>query len=132
MTAAEQKERAVKFLENLNHADPKLFKELVTDDFQLEMVLGMKVFPPLRGKHRFVDTEVATLKRLFPHGLNLKLGTIICEGPHVAVQAVCETVAANGRRCAQRYHFYLRFEGDKIAEVREFNDTNLVREVFLT
>ena len=27
--------------------------------------------------------------------------------------------------------FYLRFEGDRIAEGREYNDTNLVREVFL-
>jgi ketosteroid isomerase-like protein len=38
----------------------------------------------------------------------------------------------NGRRYVQRYHFYLRFEGELIAEGLEYNDTNLVREVFLT
>jgi len=72
------------------------------------------------------------LNALFPDGLRMKLGTIICEGPDVAVQAECDTVAMNGRRYVQRYHFYLRFEGDLIAEGLEYNDTNLVREIFLT
>jgi ketosteroid isomerase-like protein len=37
----------------------------------------------------------------------------------------------NGKPYRQRYAFYLRFEGDRIAEGREYNDTNLVREVFI-
>ena len=46
--------------------------------------------------------------------------------------AVADTVANNGQSYRQRYNFYLRFEGDLIAEGREYIDTNLVREVFLT
>ena len=48
------------------------------------------------------------------------------------VRAAADTTAMNGRRYHQRYNFFLRFEGDLIAEGREYNDTNLVREVFLT
>jgi ketosteroid isomerase-like protein len=132
MTSAEQKTTAVNFLENFNHADPKVFDELITDGFDFEIVSGLKEFPPIHGRQAFVDAEVSTLRRLFPNGLNLTLDSVVSDGPHVAVQAVCDTIAANGRRYAQRYHFYLRFEGDKIARVREYNDTNLIREVFLT
>jgi ketosteroid isomerase-like protein len=132
MTQAEQKERAIRFLENFNHADPMVFEELIADDFRFEIVSAIKEFPPIQGRHNFASNEVATLKRLFPDGLKMKLGTVICEGPHVAVLAEADTVAVNGRRYQQRYNFYLRFEGDKIAEGREYNDTNLIREVFLT
>lgn len=131
MTTEERKRMAARFLESFNHPDPKAFEEMVTDDFRFEMVSGIKDYPPMRGKQYFAATETATLKSLFPNGLKLKLGTIICEGPHVSALATCDAVVANGRRYAQRYHFYLRFEGDKIAEALEFNDTDLVRRTFL-
>ncbi len=132
MTAEQRKERAIRFLENLNHPDPRVFEELITDDFTFEIVTAMTDFPPARGRTEFARIETERLKELFPNGLNLKILTVISEGPHVAVQASADTVAMNGRRYVQRYHFYLRFEGDLIAEGREYNDTNLVREVFLT
>ena len=80
---------------------------------------------------QFAEQEVATLGRLFPQGLNLTIQTMICEGPHVAVLARCDTIADNGRPYQQRYNFYLRFEGDLIAEGREYNDTDLIRRVFI-
>lgn len=132
MTKEEQKEHAIRFLENFNHPDQRVFEELITDDFSFEIVTALKDFPPMKGKAAFAAAEVERLKNLFPSGLNMKLGTVICEGPHVAVQAECDTVAMNGRPYRQRYHFYLRFEGELIAEGREYNDTNLVREVFLS
>jgi ketosteroid isomerase-like protein len=49
----------------------------------------------------------------------------------VAALARCDTIANNGRRYLQRYNFYLRFEGDRIAEGREYNDTDLIRKVFI-
>jgi len=132
MTPAEQRAVAIRFLENFNHADAKVFEELTTEDFSFEIVSGLKEFPPLRGRQNFASTEAATLKRLFPEGLKLKVETVICEGEHVAALAAADTIASNGRRYRQRYNFYLRFEGDRIAEGREYNDTNLVREVFQT
>jgi ketosteroid isomerase-like protein len=132
VTPEEQRRLTARFLESFNHPDPKVFEEMVTDDFRFEMVSAIKDYPPMRGKQYFAATETATLKSLFPNGLNLKLGTIICEGPHASVLATCDTVVANGRRYVQRYHFYLRFEGDKVAEALEFNDTDLVRQIFLT
>jgi uncharacterized protein len=132
MTQREQKTAALRFVENFNHADEKVFVELITEDFKFEIVSGLAAFPPIHGRENFASTEAATLKRLFPDGLKLEVETVICEGTHVAVLASADTVASNGREYCQRYNFYLRFEGDLIAEGREYNDTNLVREVFLT
>lgn len=132
MTPNEQKERARKFLENFNHADPAVFRSLITEDFTFAIMSDLTEFPPVRGRDNFAEAESAALKRLFPHGLKLKLGTLICDGPHVVVLAEADTIAARERKYAQRYAFYLRFDGDLIAEGREYNDTNLVREVFLT
>ena len=132
MTPNEQKQIAVRFLENLNHADPAVFDALITDDFRFEIVSSLKEFPPIVGRRNFVEKETATLRSLFPQGLKMKLETVLCEGPYVAATAEADTIVANGRRYHQRYNFFLRFEGDKIAEGREYNDTNLIREVFLT
>jgi ketosteroid isomerase-like protein len=128
---AQQRALARKFLENFNRADPRVFEEAVTDDFTFEIVSSMKDFPPLRGRREFVEKEVATLRRLFPQGLNLIIETIICEASHVTALARCDTIAFNGKRYQQRYNFYLRFRGQVIAEGREYNDTDLIRRVFL-
>jgi ketosteroid isomerase-like protein len=126
-----QRELARRFLENFNRADPNAFELAVTDDFSFQIMSSMTEFPPLNGRREFVEKEVATLQRLFPQGLKLTIDTLICDGPHVAVLAHCDTIAANGRRYQQRYNFYLRFEGELIAEGREYNDTDLIRRVFL-
>ncbi|MGA2410804.1 MAG: nuclear transport factor 2 family protein [Candidatus Binataceae bacterium] len=131
MTSDEQKQQAIKFLENFNHADAEVFASLVTDDFRFEIVSGLKEFPPIIGGREFATKEAETLKRLFPKGLKLQLQTVIGDGPHVIVLGEADTVAMNGKRYHQRYAFYLRFEGERIAEGREYNDTNLVREVFI-
>lgn len=126
-----QRERARRFLENFNRADPETFEKLLTSDFSFRIVSSMEEFPPLIGRRHFIEREVATLRRLFPRGLNLTIETMICDGPHVAVLARCDTIAYNGKRYQQQYNFYLRFERDLIAEGREYNDTDLIRKVFL-
>ena len=132
MTLDERKQRAIRFLENFNTADPSVFEALITEDFRFEIVSAIPDFPPIAGRANFAATESATLKRLFPDGLKLRFETVIAEGDFVVATGDADTVAMNGRRYRQRYSFFLRFAGDLIAEGREYNDTNLVREVFLT
>ncbi len=132
MTSAEQKERALAFLKSFENPDPKVYENLISDDFEFEMMGRLPGVAPMRGKEGFLKAMPATLKAMFPNGLNMKFHTVLSEGPHVAIQAESDTVAANGRKYQNRYHFYFRFEGDRIAQVREYNDTNHVREVFMS
>ena len=132
MNLEQQKERALAFLKNFEKPDPKAYEALLTDDFEFEMMGRLPGVNAIRGKAAFLKGMPATLKAMFPNGLNMKFHTTISEGPHVAIQAESDTVAANGKKYQNRYHFYFRFDGDRIALAREYNDTNHVREVFMS
>ena len=132
MNLEQQKERALAFLKNFDKADPKVFEDLIADDFEFAMMGRLPGVAPIRGKEAYVKSTPRLLKAMFPNGLNLTFNTAIAEGPHVAIQAESDTVAGNGKKYANRYHFYFLFKGDKIAQVREYNDTNHVREVFMS
>ena len=131
MNLEQQKERAVTFLKALENPEAKI-SDLITEDFEFEMMGRLPGVSPIRGKDVFLKSTPPMLKAMFPNGLNIKLHTVIAEGPHVAIQAESDTIAANGKKYANRYHFYVLFKGDKIAQVREYNDSNHVREVFMT
>jgi ketosteroid isomerase-like protein len=130
MNLNEQKERVLDFLKTLEKPDPAVLSNLINDDFEFEMMGRLPGIKPMLGKDFFVKNMPKVLKGMFPNGLNFKFHTVIAEGPHVAVQAESDTVAGNGKKYANRYHFYFLFDGDRISQVREYNDVNLVREVF--
>jgi uncharacterized protein len=132
MTLEQQKEKARTFLMTLDKPDATFLGALLADDFEFEMMGRLPGVTPMRGKDSFIKGISATMKAMFPHGLNLKLHTVIAEGAHVAIQAESDTVAGNGKKYANRYHFYFRFDGDKLGQVREYNDVNHVREVFMS
>ena len=132
MNLQEQKDRALTFLKNLDRPDPKTLEGLLADNVEFEMMGRLPGVAPIRGKDTLLKGFVATLKQMFPNGLNLKFHSVIAEGPNVAIQAESDTTAGNGKKYANRYHFYFRFDGDRIAQIREYNDTNHVREVFMS
>jgi ketosteroid isomerase-like protein len=132
MSIEHNKETALTFLKNFEHPDAKVYEGIITDDFEFEMMGRLPGISPMNGKDAFLKAMPNTLKAMFPNGLNLKFFTVIGEGEHVAIQAASDTVAANGKKYANRYHFYFFFKGDKIAQVREYNDVNHVREVFMS
>ena len=130
MNTAEMKEAVVEFLKEFEDPDPTRLETMVSNNFLYQVVTNLPGFAdPLKGKDG-VKSLAGSLKTILPNGLNLKLGTIIAEGDHAAVQCESDTTAANGKKYNNRYHFYFRFEDDKIAEVKEYCDTNHAREVF--
>lgn len=132
MSLEQNKETALNFLKGFEKPDPKTFENIIADDFEFEMMGRLPGVAPMRGKDAFLKAMPATLKAMFPKGLNLKFYSVVAEGPHVAIQAESDTVASNGKKYNNRYHFYFLFKGDKIAQVREYNDVNHVREVFMS
>ncbi len=131
MTLDQQKERAVKFLKALEWPEAETLAAMVTDDFEFDPMGRLKQVPVLHGKEATKLME-STLRRAFPNRLKMRILTVIAEGNAVAVQAESEAITNKGRQYANRYHFYIRFAGDKIALVREYNDTDHVREVIFS
>ncbi|MGA9721734.1 MAG: nuclear transport factor 2 family protein [Candidatus Binatus sp.] len=131
MTPAEKKELATEFLSEFEDPDPVRLATMVANDFEWKVMTRMEGIPPVKG-HDGLMNLARMIKAMMPGGLGLKIETVICEGDRCAVQAESNTVAANGKKYNNRYHFDIRFDGDKIAEVREYNDTNHAREVFFS
>jgi uncharacterized protein len=131
MTSAEKKELATEFLSEFKDPDPARLATMVATDFEWKVMTRIPGMPPVKG-HDGLRNLVRALKAMMPGGLGLKIETVICEGDRCAVQAESNTVAANGKKYNNLYHFDIRFDGDKIAEVREYCDTNHAREVFFS
>jgi len=131
MTSAEKKELAREFLSEFEDPDPVRLATMVANDFEWKVMTRMEGIPPVKG-HEGLRNLAKIIKAMMPGGLGLKIETIICEGDRCAIQAESNTVAANGKKYNNLYHFDIRFDGDKIAEVREYNDTNHAREVFFS
>ena len=131
MTSAEKKDLAREFLSEFEDLDPARLATMVANDFEWKVMTKMEGIPPVKG-HDGLLNLVKIIKAMMPGGLGLKIETIICEGDRCAIQAESNTVASNGKKYNNLYHFDIRFDGDKIAEVREYNDTNHAREVFFS
>jgi ketosteroid isomerase-like protein len=129
MDLAAEKERAVAFVLQMNAPDPAVLAELIADDFEFEFMMRAPAVK-VQKHDEFLKWFPKIMKSWFPNGLNMKVHTIVAEGPHVAIQAEADTTAGNGKHYANRYHFFIRFEGGRIAQAREYNDTNHVRETF--
>ncbi|MGD0117986.1 MAG: nuclear transport factor 2 family protein [Candidatus Binatus sp.] len=131
MTAAEKKELATDFLTEFRDPDPARLATMIANDFEWKVMTRMEGMGPVKGHDGFKNF-VKSIKTMMPTGLGITIDTIICEGDRCAVQAESNTTAANGKKYNNRYHFDIRFDGDKIAEVREYCDTNHAREVFFS
>jgi len=132
MNMEQEKEIACKFLVTLEKPDAKFLGEVLADNFEFEMMGRLPGITPMRGKDAFIKAMPKTMAAMFPNGLNIKIHTVIAESNHVAIQAESDTTAGNGKKYANRYHFYFRFDADKLGQVREYNDVNHVREVFMS
>ena len=131
MTSAEKKDLVTEFLNEFEDPDPIRLATMVANDFEWKLMTNMPGMVPVKG-HEGLRNLVKSIKTTMPDGLGLTMETIICEGNRCAVQAESNTTAANGKKYNNRYHFDIRFDGDKIAEVREYCDTNHAREVFFS
>jgi uncharacterized protein len=131
MTTAEKKELAKEFLSEFENPDAVRLATMAANDFEWKVMTRMPGMPAVKG-HEGLKTLATGIKTMMPSGLGLRVDTVICEGDRCAIQAESNTVAANGKKYNNRYHFDIRFDGDKIAEVREYCDTNHAREVFFS
>ena len=131
MTLDQRKHRAVEFLKALEWPEAETLAAMVTDDFEFDPMGRLKQVPVLHGKAatKLMETN---LRRAFPNRLKMRVLTVIGEGNQIAIQAESEAITDKGRQYANRYHFYFRFAGDKIALVREYNDTDHVRQIIFS
>ena len=67
----------------------------------------------------------------FPEGLRFRIRALTAEGERVAIEAEGLGTHASGRVYHQHYHFLLVIRDGKIAQMKEYFDTELAREVLM-
>ncbi len=92
------------------------------------------------GKHRFAGTMVGKeeiLNTLFTplsgqlvDGLTLNLNTVIAEGDKVVIEATGQSDVVGGGTYNNTYCYVVTVRDNKITEMREYLDTELVSDVF--
>lgn len=132
MTPELQKQRAMEFVRLLDGKDPRAMRELLADDFEFEMIARLQGNAAISGAQLFADSSQAFAATMFPNGISFRLVSAVAEGAEVALQVESETIAYNGRPYSNRYHYYFRFSGDRIAQVRDYCDTDYARNVLLS
>lgn len=65
----------------------------------------------------------------FPNGITFQILAMTAEEDRVAVEATSSGVHASGQHYANYYHFLLRLRDEKIVEMKEFMDTELVTDI---
>src|SRR5260370_17266082 len=120
MNLEQQKERALTFLKNFEKPEAKAYEDLITDDFEFEMMGRLPGVAPVRGKDAFLKSTPPMLKAMFPNGLNMKFHSTIAEGPQVAIQAESDTTPGHGKKYPNPYHFHFLFNSHNIPPLHEY------------
>lgn len=130
MALEDQKQRAREFMQALDKGDEAALADLTAPEFRFELMTAAPGFPSVLDREGFLTNFPKVLKELLPNGMNFSFGTAFAEGPHVSMQGESSTVTASGRTYANRYHWYFRFEGEKVIEFKEYVDSYQMLQAF--
>jgi ketosteroid isomerase-like protein len=124
----ESKEVVRAYFERALAGDPNL-PELLTDDVSWWVPPGS----PMGGTYRGKESVLEMLGRAFAlydvPTMKIELPLLIAEGPHVCVLFRLESRTTRGTQHASDYLALFEIERGRIRSVREFFDTQRVREV---
>jgi|HigsolmetaAR201D_1030396.scaffolds.fasta_scaffold01678_5 ketosteroid isomerase-like protein len=131
MSIQEHKAVATRFCELLSAGDIQGTLDLMTDDVDY-WILGRRDVVPSSGPH-----TKAQMKRIFEamyermtSGMKFTAKSMIAEGDELALEAESYAELKNGRVYNNQYHIRMKFRDGKIAEAREYLDTQHVLAVW--
>jgi ketosteroid isomerase-like protein len=89
---------------------------------------------PLAGhylsKSAFQEATFGKLGKVLPKGAQLRLTNLIVAANTAVVELVSDATAHNGMRFDNHYCWVVRFDGNRIVEVRAYLDSAMVAELF--
>jgi hypothetical protein len=106
------------------------FMDRLTDDVRWTFFGTHRYAGTFRGKDDIRDNLFSSLAERLEGTIRIHVKNVIAEGEHVVVEARGESRTKDGRDYNNTYCIVLRLENGKIAEMREYLDTELVTAVF--
>lgn len=115
------------FFEALNTGDVDRIVAAYTDDGQLK-TMGNTLISGAYGRDA-IAAAAGGIYDVFPEGLRFSITGIVADENKVAVEAESEGEHISGQTYANQYHFLFELRDGKIAQLKEYMDTELVTDV---
>lgn len=131
MSIQANKAIATRFCDLLTAGDIQGVLDLMTDDVNY-WILGRKDAIPSSGPHTKAEMEriFRVMHERMPNGMRFTAKSMIAEGDEVALEAESYGELTNGRVYNNLYHIRLKIRDGRIAEGREYLDTQHVHAVW--
>ncbi len=129
MGAAENKELVTGFWNAFAKGDIKTAFASMSDEVSWLIPGNLPNLSGLRKGKAEILNFARNAAKMFPNGLKSELRRVYCDGDAVLIEMTNRGKLFNGRDYENEYCFVFEIEGGKIRRVREYVDTQKVKEL---
>src|ERR1700751_2809547 len=129
-TAATNRALMQQIFAGLSQGDGTLLFERMTDDARWRIIGTTKWSKTYEGKQAILRDMIGPVRAVLAERVRLVPQSFIADGELVAVEARGDSVTKTGVPYRNEYCMVFRIAGGRIAEVTEYNDTQLIAAVF--
>jgi uncharacterized protein len=130
--SADPKEVVLQFLRFMSTGDPDDAEKagaMFTEDAEFWIVGSLPMSGMVRGREQILEKRIRPGSRLtVPGSKKLQIRSTIAEGDHVAVEWRSQREVAGMPDYQNEFFGLFRVEGDKIAMLREYMDTQSAKD----
>ena len=129
MSSTDHKQLLQQIFQGLANRDGTLFIDTMTEDCRWSTIGTGKWSGAFDGKQAILRDLLGPLRERLAERSKTVAQRFIVDGDFAAVEARGHNVTKAGAPYRNEYCFVFRFAGDKIAEVTEYSDTELIANV---
>lgn len=130
MTGQQSKRVVEDAFSAMNRGDSEGFMNRVSDDVRWTIIGSTRYSGTFAGKGELVERLLTPIMGDLEDGIRQNIQNVIAEGDTVVVQTQGESMTKSGKPYNNTYCLVIRVAQDKIAEITEYLDTELVTEAF--
>lgn len=127
MSSERNKQLAHAFFDALNRGDVAAILDTYADDGYC-LTMGNTLISGKFGKAQIAQAAGSVFD-VFPQGIRFTIKAMTAEDDRVAVEAESEGAHVSGVIYRNQYHFFMRFRDGKLAEFKEYMDTERVTDI---
>ena len=130
MSAQESKKIVEDAFGAMSRGDSEGFMQRLSDDIRWTIIGTTRYSGTYAGKQQLVERLLTPIMADLESGIRQNVQNVIAEGDTVVVQTQGESMTKSGKPYNNTYCLVIRVADDKIAELTEYLDTELVTEAF--
>lgn len=130
MSARESKKVVEDAFGAMSRGNSEGFMQRLSDDIRWTIIGTTRYSGTFAGKQQLVERLLTPIMADLESGIQQNVQNVVAEGDTVVVQTEGESTTKSGKPYNNTYCLVIRVADDKIAEITEYLDTELVTEAF--